>query len=168
MKFPSLLLIALALLTAAGCKPKVRHSTDFERKQAANLASEAQFAITLRDFARAEPLLDKATQLCPDVFDGWMQLAAVRIKLGDKSKARPAYEGALNACRAAYAGDPKAFDARLQEVYVLALLGRVDDARDALTKAQKALPDNRQIQGFIESKQLDQILQDPGFKELAL
>jgi len=168
MKLPSLLLAALVLLSAAGCKPKVRHSTDFERKQAANLASEAQFAITLRDFARAEPLLDKAAQLCPDVPDAWLQLAAVRVKMGEKARARPAYEAGLKALRAAYAEDPKLFEPRLQEVYVLALLGRVDDARDALTKAQKALPDNRQIRGFIDAKQLDRILADPNFKELAL
>ena len=109
MKLPSLLLVALALLTAAACTPKVRHSTDLERKKAANLASEAQFAITLRDFARAEPLLDQTTQLCPDVADGWLQLGAIRVKLGDKAKARVAYEGALKAVRAAYAEDAKQF-----------------------------------------------------------
>ena len=168
MKFSSLLLAALALLTAAGCNPKVRHSTDLERKQAANLDSEADFAITLHDFARAEPLLDKATTLCPDVIQGWMKLAAVRIKLGDKGKARTAYEGALKATRAAYAEKPDMAEARIQEVYILVFLGRADDARAALAKAQKALPDNRELRAFIDSKQLDQLLNDPNLKQLAL
>jgi len=168
MKFSTLLLVVLALLTAAGCKPKVRHSTDLERKQAANLDSEADFAISLRDFARAEPLLNQATTLCPDVIQGWMKLAAIRIKLGDKAMARTAYEGALKASRAAYAEKPELVEARMQEVYVLVFLGRVDEARDALTKAQKALPNNLDLRTFIERKQLDQLLNDPNFKQLAL
>jgi tetratricopeptide (TPR) repeat protein len=168
MKLTSLLLIGLALLIAAGCKPKVRQSSDFERKQAANLTSEAEFAIQLRDFARAEPLFDQATQLCPDIGAYWIKLGFIRVRMGDKSKAKTAYEGALNAFRAAYAADPKLSDVRLQEVYALALLGRVDEARAALDKAQKQLPDNTAIRGFIDNKQLDHMLADPGFKQASL
>lgn len=168
MKYSPLLLAALALAVFAGCKPKVRHSTDLERKQAASAVSEAQFAVTLRDYARALPLYEKATQLCPDIAEYWLSLGVTQIKLSDKAKAKVAYEGALKACRAAYATDAKDTGARLQEIQALALLGREKDARAALATARKELPNDFALRKFEEEKRLDQMLADPGFKAIAL
>jgi hypothetical protein len=38
----------------------------------------------------------------------------------------------------------------------------------ALEKAQKKLPDDRDIKIFVEGRQLDRILADPNFKDIAL
>lgn len=159
-------LVALVLLAA--CKPRVREATPLQQKQAANLVSEAQFALGLRDYARAEPLYAQATDLVPAEPNYWVSLGSARVHLGNKAGAKKAYEGALDAVDAAIAKDGKASEPRLQRVYVLALLGRADDARSALAKAQRDLPDDRAIRGFAESKQLDQLLADPGFKAIAL
>lgn len=166
MKLNSLCMAVVALVLAAGCKPKV--IPELQRKQAANFVSEAQFALTLRDYARAEPLLAKATELCPDVGETWLNLGVTRRKLGDKSGAKKAFEGARAAYQDLYEQDPKQTDALLQEVYALALLGREADARKVLEKALKKDPENRALRGFSESKQLDRLLADPGFKEIAL
>jgi Flp pilus assembly protein TadD len=168
MKVIPLLLVLTALFVTAGCKPKAREVSEPHRKEAANLVSEAQFALTLRDFARAEPLFDKATKLCPDTGEYWINLGVTRRRLGNKSGAKSAYEGALNAYREARDYNPKQSEPYLQEVYVLALLGRVDDARQALQKAQKNFPDDRAVRAFSDNKQLDRIIADPTFKDIGL
>lgn len=168
MKLVPLLLVSVALLVAAGCKPKARDIPPLQRKQAANLVSEAQFALTLRDYARAEPLFDQAVKLCPDNGDYWVSLGVARRRQGNKAGAQKAYEQARDAYHQAFRIDPKQTDAVLQEVYVLALLGRVDEARKTLARAQEKLPDSRPVRLFVESKQLDRLLEEAGFKEIAL
>jgi Flp pilus assembly protein TadD len=168
MKVSSLFLIVLAVLACAGCRPKLRQASAPHRKEAASIVSEAQFALTMRDWARAEPLFDKATKLCPDTGDYWINLGVTRRRLGNRATAKTAYEGALSAYREAQDVDPKDASFYLQEVYVLTLLGKVDDARKELEKAQKKFPDNRTVRAFVESKQLDRIIADPSFKDIAL
>jgi tetratricopeptide (TPR) repeat protein len=168
MKVFPLLLLTTALFATAGCKPKARELSEPHRKEAANLVSEAQFAVTLRDFARAEPLFSQATKLCPDTGDYWINLGVTRRRLGNKSGAKTAYEGALNAYKEAQDVNPKVSEPHLQQVYVLALLGRVDDARKLLLKVQQKFPDDRIVRSFVENKQLDRIVGDAGFKEISL
>lgn len=161
-----LFLLVLSVGLTAGCGRK--EITSLQRKEAANIVSEAQFALTLRDYARAEPLLAKAVAICPDMPEYWQSLGAVRRRLDNRSGAKQAYEQMLDASRDAYHRDAKNTDALLQQVYALALLGRVDDARDVLTKAQKDHPDDRVLSAFGDGKQLDRVLNDPAFKEIAL
>ena len=168
MKLISLLLICAALAFGAGCGKKASDISDLERKQAANLASEANFALTLRDYARAEPLFAQAAKLCPDTGEYWLNLGMVRVRQGNKSAAKDAYKGALTAYREAFEREPQNAEPLLQEVYVLALLGRPDDAREAAEKALEQQPNDRSVRMFVEGKQLDRILADPAFKEIAL
>lgn len=168
MKFTPLVLAVAALMLAGGCKPKPMDIPAIQRKEAANLVSEAQFAVTLRDYARAEPLFEKAAKMCPDEGDYWINLGIVRRRQGNTSGAKTAYEKARSAFSDAAAIHDKDSGPLLQEVYALALLGRADDARKALAKAQKKLPDDRAIRLFAENNQLDRMLEDPEFKELAL
>ena len=50
--------------------------TPLERDKAANDMSEANFALTLKDWGRAEGLYAKATELCPDEGDAWVSLGS--------------------------------------------------------------------------------------------
>ena len=88
--------------------------------------------------------------------------------MGNRAGAKEAYEHMRDEAHDLYHRDGKNIEALLQEVYALALLGRVDDARDALAKARKDHPDDRRLNVFSDSKQFDRILEDPAFKELAL
>lgn len=168
MKSLVLISLALTLLLTGGCKPKPMDIPPLQRKEAANLASEAQFATALRDYARAEPLFEKAAKLCPDQGDYFVNLGVARRRLGNTAGAKTAYEQARKAYRRAFEVDESQSEALLQEVYVLALLGQPDEARKALERAAKRLPDDREVRVFIENKQLDRILADPGFKDIAL
>lgn len=161
------LFLALVFLLAAGCGPKQAAITDLQRKQAAALASEAEFALALRDFARAEGLFREATDLCPDNGAYWLQLGATSKRLNKNAEAKKSFEQAAKADAAAYKAngdDPRPV---LRQVYVYALLGRTDDARALLRKVRKAHPRHDEIQAFDEAT-LDRMLADPGFKAMAI
>ncbi len=160
--------VVAAVLSLAGCKPKPREITSLQRKQAAQLVSEAQFAVTLRDYAKAEDQLAQAVAVCPDDGDTWVSLGSVRVRLGQRDTAKAAYQKALGAFQAAAALDPKDDQARLRQVSALVLLGRVDEARALLAKLREQFPDNRTIRMFADQKQLDNLLADPAFKEISL
>jgi len=161
-------LAALALLVSGGCSPTSKEITSLQRKEAASLVSEAQFALQLKDFARAEGLLTKATGLCPDTGKYWVDLGSIRVRLKQKEAARVAYKSGFQAYEVAAKKDANDPGAVLQKIYVLALLGRIEEARAELTQALKRFPENRSVKSFSEGKQLDKMLADPRFKEIAL
>jgi len=160
------LLAGLAAVLTAGCGRK--EVTSLQRKQAASLVSEADFALNLRDNPRAEALLTQAVAACPDTPEYWLKLGSVRRRLDNRAGAKAAYEELLDLAKANYQRDAKNPQPLLQQVYALALLGRMDDARAVLEKAKKNHPDDRNIRAFVEDRQLDRLPDDPGFKEMAL
>ncbi|MBC7368511.1 MAG: hypothetical protein H7343_17150 [Undibacterium sp.] len=164
----SLLLCALLALSFGGCKPKAASITSIQRKEAANLVSEAQFAMTLRDYARAEGLLTKATALEFDNGNYWISLGSMRVRLGQRPAAKKAYESALHAFEAAYKLKPTVAQPYLQQVYALALLGRADDARALLTKVEKKHGTDLAVRAFVQGRQLESMLSSQMFKEVGL
>ena len=157
---------AAAFFLPGGCKPKAKEITSLQRKEAATLVSEAQFALQIRDFARAEGLYAKAAALCPDSGDYWVALGQTRVRLGQRDPARAAYKSALD-CYHDSADAASTSEPWLQQVYVLALLGRLDDARAMIAKTQKKFPDDRAVRSFVENGQLEKMVADPRFKEIA-
>src|SRR5512133_3196165 len=116
MRRPILVLMTFALLLGPGCGAK--KITERERKQAANLASEADFAMNLRDWPRAESLMAKVVQLTPDEGPYWVSLGSLRMKQGNRNGARDAYKGALRAYENEAKKDAKDVEPWLQQVYV--------------------------------------------------
>jgi Flp pilus assembly protein TadD len=170
MKIFVAITIGLLLLVGGGCARKKKEITSLERKEAAALASEANLAVTLRDLPRAEKSLAKATELCPDDGELWVGLGSIRMRLSDRSGAKRAYESALTAFQDAATAKANQLEAVawLNQVHVLALLGKTDDARKVLEKAQKQFPENRDVRVFVQERELDQMMASPAFKEMAL
>lgn len=167
----SSLVFLLAVFLVAGCAKKKKEITSLDRKKAENVVSEAQFAMTLKDYQRAAGLFDQATTLCPDNGQYWVGLGSNKMKLGERDAARKAYSQALTAfqdAEKAKNSDAPASAAALQQVYVLALLGRTDDARELQTKLLTRYPNDPAVKGFVEGKQLDRLVGNPQFKALAL
>lgn len=163
-----LLLFFVCIFFLIGCGRRPKEITSLQRKEAETLASEADFAMTLRDLPRTEALLTKVVALCPDEGEYWTNLGAVRMRLGDREKAKSAYQSALTAYKDASKAEPKNPELILQQVYVLALLGRVDEARKLVEQTQKKMPEDRVIREFVEQKQLDLMLAERTFKEVSL
>lgn len=155
---------------AAGCGGGKTAVTERQRKEAEHLVAEANFALSLRDWARAEGLLVQAVAVVPGQGDYWVALGSARMRLGNKGGARDAYGKALKA----YEQEAAAEEARgnpepwLGQVYALAVMGRVGDARSLTEKMAKQFPRDPRVRAFVDGKQLDQILADPQFKEAAL
>ena len=56
----------------------------------------------------------------------------------------------------------------MKQIYVLALLGRVDDARARVEKMRARFPTHRVVRIFVEEKQFELMLQEPLIKETGL
>lgn len=167
-RFFTLLLALGFLLGGCGKGKATKEITSLQRKEAETLASEADFALTLRDLPRTEALMTKVVALCPDNGQYWGTLGAVRMRLGEREKAKNAYQSGLDAYKEAAKLEPKNTELILHQVYMLALLGRVDDARKLVEQTQKKFPEDLLIREFVQEKQLDGMLAEKTFKEIAL
>jgi Flp pilus assembly protein TadD len=164
---------AVAALALSGCgkkdaTPSAAEPTKAQRAEVAMLLSEAEFAVQLRDHARAEPLLAKAVSIIGDNPDHWIMLGATRRRLGNTDGARQAYRSALAVLEREYKATPADGSLVLEQVYVHALLGQTSQAKSLLDKAVKAHADDQPLQEFVRSKGLEQMMADRGFKEVAL
>ncbi len=169
-RLASVLFAVTLVALAGGCGAKKKEVSELQRKQADHLVAEAEFAMTLRDWPRAEGLLAQATALVPDNALLWTSLGSMRVRMGNKGTARDAYQKALKVYEAEAAADKTKADAEpwLKQVYVLALLGRTSDARTLLEKLPRQFPNSRNVRAFIEGKQFDRMVADPQFKQAAL
>jgi tetratricopeptide (TPR) repeat protein len=158
-------LVLAAAFSLAGCARKQISALD--RDQAANMASEAEFAATVKEWPRAEGLYAQAAKLCPDSGDLWLALGVARIHTGDRSGARDAYKSAANAYEYAYKADPTNSRSLGQRVYALVLLGRQDDARSVARKAQKDHPDDAYLRDLVDGGQLERVIADPALKDIS-
>ncbi len=160
-----LALVLAAAVVLAGCRP--REITKLERDEAANIVSEAEFAVTLKDWPRAEGLYTKATKLCPDAGETWVRLGVVRVHLHNSSGARDAYKSALAAFKDDFKRDPTNSPSVVRAATVLVILGRADDARSLAQKASSDHPDDRRLRNFVEMKGVDKIVADPSLKDVS-
>jgi tetratricopeptide (TPR) repeat protein len=163
----ALVILLILTCTITACSKKAPEITSLQRKEAANLVSEAQFAVALRDRARAEELLTKAVALCPDEGSYWLDLGSIRRGLENKDGARQAYAAAAKAYAAAYKADRKQLQPLLQQIYVEALLGNTKAAQKLRKQAVSDHPDNPAAKK-LTPEWFDAMLADPNFKALAL
>ena len=172
-RLPAFLLAAVSLgaltMALSGCGREDAKTAELRRKQADHLVAEADFAVNLREWTRAEGLLLKAAELTPDDGEIWISLGAARVLRGEKAQARSAYEKALSLYAAA-ASEKSGAPAEpwLRQVHVLALLGREKEARTLLEKAGRRLEGNREVKDFISSRRLELLLADPAFAKVRL
>jgi tetratricopeptide (TPR) repeat protein len=166
-------LVALGTCALAGCKDKPKAEAKGEvskiaRAEAANLSSEADFALQMKDYPRAEKALSRAVELDPQVLVYWFNLGISRRKSGNVDGARTAYQKALRICEDQGSKNPKDGNIILARVRVLVLMNKADEARKFLEKARNDLPNDREIQSFWSSKAIDQMVADPQLKPFIL
>jgi hypothetical protein len=160
-----LALAAAATLVLAGCRAK--EITKEQRDQALLDASDAEFAMTIHDLPRAEGMLVKASELCPDEGDLWLKLGIVRMGLKNPDGARQAYKSALSAFVDTCKARPADSAPIIKRAYVLTILGRGDEARSLVADSAAKAPDDRRLQAFVEAKGVDNMLADPALKRIS-
>src|SRR4051812_26980247 len=152
------IVLGLLLLAGGGCGRRTKEITSLQRKEAATLASEAEFAVSVRDLPRAEKLLTKVVDLCPDNGDFWIWLGSLRMRSGDRQGAKRAYESGRAAFEDAAKLNPKDSKFVLNQIRVLALLGRVPEARKLIEKMQKQYPADRAVQAFVREREFEEMI----------
>jgi len=160
-----LALVLAAAVVLAGCR--AREITKLERDEAANVTSEAEFAVTMKDWSRAEGLYAKAAALCPDQGETWVRLGVARVRLHNSDGARQAYKSALSAFKDDFKRDPAGTASVIRCASILVILGRVDEARSLVDKAYAKNPDDRRLREFVQMKGVDRIVADPGLKSVS-
>lgn len=165
MKRPLSVLVCASALLFAGCsKKEVSPAVEAEAKM---LVSEAQFAMQIREFKRAEELVQRAIDLRDDLPEYWTSLGMARRRQDNLSGARKAYEKALGMHASRYKKDKKP-EELAQQAFVLALLGRVPDALKLLEQGVKDHPDNAALKKMADPRGLPRTFQSPDFKALSL
>jgi tetratricopeptide (TPR) repeat protein len=157
---------ALVLAVGVGCSPR-KQVTERDRKEAAVLVSEAQFALTVREWPRAEGLLAKAVQLAPQG-DYYLTLGAARLRQGNRAGTKQAYEAALKEYEIEAARNKTAPEPWLKQAYVLALLGRKDDSRALISKAAQRFPNEAKVRALLEPAEFEKMITSRNFKDSAL
>jgi Flp pilus assembly protein TadD len=166
--------VAAACLLLAACKEKPANKAaagqpkDVPKLMAAeadNCASDATFAMQVREFARAEKSLARAVELRPDIPDWWVSLGSARKRQGKVGDARSAYKKALALYEKRYEATANAADLQ-QQLIMLVLLGREDDARKLLERACQKQPDQPFLKRLSDGKFVDQLLRDPNIAQL--
>ncbi len=164
------LFIVLACATAlfvTGCSKKPKEVPEAVKREAASLLSEAQFAMSIREFSRAEELIQRALKLQDDVPEYWVSLGMARRKQDDKDGARKAYKKALGLHVDRYKADKKP-EELAQQAFVLALLGNTDEALKLLDKGLKEYPDSAVMKKMADPRGLPRTFQTAEFKALTL
>ena len=156
-----------ALTLGAGCKPQRKVITDHDRRAAAHLVSEAQFALSVREWARAEGLLGQAVAIAPEG-DTFLTLGAARLKLGNRAGAKDAYESAVRAYADQAALEPTQSGPWMKQAYALALLGRKDDCRALLARGAKQFPNDARLRALQDPRQFELMISTPSFRDMAL
>lgn len=169
MKTKRIGIVAVAsavLALTLGCSQR-KEVTERDRKEAAYLASEAQFAVSIQEWSRAEGLLAKAVKVAP-TGDYWLSLGATRIRLKNRAGAKDAYQAALKTYAFDAARNNPVAEPWLKQAYVLALLGRQDESRAMLAKAAKLFPKDGNVRMLTNAKEFEKMVSSKNFKDMAL
>jgi tetratricopeptide (TPR) repeat protein len=167
MKRFLVVLACVATLLVAGCSKKSKEVSAAASAEAATLLSEAQFAMQIREYSRAEELIQRALKLRDDMPEYWVSLGMARRKQDDKDGARKAYKKALGLHVERYE-ENKNPEALAQQAFVLALLGKNDEALKLLEKGLKEFPDSDVMKRMADPRGLPRTFQTAQFKELML
>lgn len=167
MKHPFAVLACAAALLAAACSRQTKEVPPAVAAEAKMHISEAQFAIQIREFKRAEELVRRALELRDDVPEYWVTLGMVLRRQDDVSGARKAYEKALALHVAAYKAEKKPEDLGHQ-AFVLGLLGRKDEAFKLLDKGIKDHPDSTLLKKMADPRGYPRTFESAEFKALAI
>lgn len=148
MKTAHLLTIVLVIF-ATGCRYGDSTSADDRDMTADRLAAQAAQAMVDDRVADARDLLLKATDLRPDFAEAWVGLGMALTRLESEQEASAAYQRALDIHHQRYADTKSAYDLQ-QEIFILLLLKRSDEAAAALEQGKTVHADDESFMLFAD------------------
>jgi tetratricopeptide (TPR) repeat protein len=142
------LVLAIALCASCSTPPPggaPAAPTADARSRSQQLAAECQTALGAGDFGKAQDAAGEAVRLDPQFEEAWVAYGMASVRLGQADRALQAYERAL-AVHQAREGQGLSDPAKLyQEIFLLSLLGRSNDAAALLQRAHAKFPDDQQL-----------------------
>ena len=132
----------------------LNHRTKSASSTASNIATNSpaqQFAYAAAtaanagDFALAQSNAARVTELEPSFAEAWVAYGMASVRLGQVEQAKVAYERGLALHQARHRNDPEDANQVLQQIFVLSLLGRSDEAQALLKQAQTEYPYDEQL-----------------------
>ncbi len=115
------------------------------------LLTESTAALHAKDYAKARTLAEQATRLAPQFAEAWVGYGMASVCLGEMDQARAAYERALSLHQARHRQNPTDANQVVQQVFLLTLLGRSDEAETLLKQASNDYPEDDQIAKLAKS-----------------
>jgi tetratricopeptide (TPR) repeat protein len=163
-------LTCVSALLISGCSKQAKEEKEVPtvvKAEAAALVSEAQFAMEIREYARAEELIQRALKLREDMPEYWVTLGMAHRKQEEKDDARKAYKKALglHVDRYKKKKDPAEI---AHQAFVLGLLGQTEEALKLLSQGVKDHPNSSFLKDKADSRGLPRTFRTPEFKALSL
>ncbi|MBL9201227.1 MAG: hypothetical protein JNL39_12015 [Opitutaceae bacterium] len=155
------------LLVPAGCGPGAKPLSERDLNEMKALQAESQYAMTMKQWSRAESLYERAIKISPEV-EFFHNLGSARMRLQNRAGAKEAYESGIRACDHLAAVKRGSTDPLLKKIQLLALLGKVEEARALQAKIDKEFRQDHAVRAFVDGKKLDALIASPIFKEIAL
>ncbi|HUT28816.1 MAG TPA: M56 family metallopeptidase [Sedimentisphaerales bacterium] len=113
-----------------------------------DIASRAAEAMNAGDFERAQALSAEAVELDPDFAEAWTGMGMACVRAGDYKGAKESYERALSFHQERYRKDPSNANHVQQQIFLLVLLGRDEEAKSLLSRARLQHPEDEQLKKF--------------------
>ena len=124
--------------------------------------AQAQSAMQANDFSKAEELMQQALKLREDMPEYWVAIGMARRRQENKDGARDAYQKALTLLENRNKNEKDIG----QKAWVMALLGKTDEAVQFLNKSLKDHPDSTYLQKMADPRGLPRTFQSEDFKSL--
>jgi Flp pilus assembly protein TadD len=135
------LIPVLAVTLLASCSPSSHDAVSNPQQ----LASESATALNAKDYTKAQTLARQATSIDPKFAEAWVGYGMASVRLGQADQARAAYEQALSLHQARHLQNPSDANQVFQQIFLLTLLGRQNDAETLLKQAHIDYPSDQQI-----------------------
>jgi Flp pilus assembly protein TadD len=163
----------IGALILGACKGKDKGATaaarsEMDRKAAQNearlLASDADFAVRVHDYPRAEASLAKAVELVPDDYSVWVGLGMARRRQGNKDGARDAYQRGYQMLEQAFKEHPEDPGILVSQIELMLLLDRPADARKIYDRMLRDYPNHPRVKAFVDNRELDELMNNPDLR----
>jgi len=114
-------------------------------ESAQDLANRANKHFQQSEYSQALKLVIQATDLKPDFAEAWVFKGMTEVKLGLPEDARKSYEWALKEHKNRFETSSDSPHEALQQIHVLALLGREHEAQQLSNQIREQFPSSQEV-----------------------
>ncbi len=156
MRILLIFLLGLAGCSSFGGKEKTVDVTTGSSKRADQLVAQASQKMQDENFEGAVALLNEAKRLQPEWPRVWTTLGIASARLGNDQMAKKSFKRALAIHEKQYRANPSEVKHVKEQVYLLILLNRDQEAKERLARGQSNHPNSRALKRL--SKMMPKIL----------